>query len=43
MTTEEKKQLVKTFVELMTTNQSESFGHCSSHLQILKKLSLDTF
>lgn len=26
MTTEEKKQLVKTFVELMTTHQSESFG-----------------
>ena len=26
MTTEQKKQLVKTFVELMTTNQSENFG-----------------
>ena len=26
MTTEEKKQLVKTFVELMTTHQSQNFG-----------------
>lgn len=26
MTTEEKKQLVKTFVELMTTHKSENFG-----------------
>ncbi len=26
MTTEEKKQLVKTFVGLMTTHQSENFG-----------------